>query len=166
MIKIIAATANDYQTIQNIARQTWPIAYGEILSKAQLDFMLDAFYNEDALKDSVLNKGHYFVLAKEGEKTLGFSSYEHHYNQKQQTKIHKIYILPDTQGKGIGKKLIDFIETVAKENDSNALSLNVNRFNKALHFYEKLGFEIVEEVNIELEHGYLMEDYVMEKPIA
>ncbi len=165
MISIISATSNDYQTIQNIAHQTWPIAYGEILSKAQLDYMLDAFYNEEALKDSVANKGHHFILAKEGEETLGFASYEHHYNQKQQTKIHKIYILPKTQGKGIGKKLVDFVEKVAKENDSDALSLNVNRFNKALNFYQKIGFEIVDEVNIELEHGYLMEDYVMEKPI-
>ncbi|HKO76919.1 MAG TPA: GNAT family N-acetyltransferase [Flavobacterium sp.] len=165
MITINEASIVDFVTIQNIAHQTWPIAYGEILSKAQLDYMLDAFYNEEALKDSVANKGHHFILANEGEDTLGFASYEHHYNQKQQTKIHKIYILPKTQGKGIGKKLIDFIEKVAKENDSNALSLNVNRFNKALHFYQKLGFEIVEEVNIELDHGYLMEDYVLEKPI-
>lgn len=165
MISIIPATTNDYKTIQNIALQTWPIAYGEILSKAQLDYMLDAFYNEEALKDSVANKGHHFILAKEGEGILGFASFEHHYNQKQQTKIHKIYILPQTQGKGIGKKLIDFVEKVAKENDSTALSLNVNRFNKALHFYQKLGFAIVKEVNIELEHGYLMEDYVMEKLI-
>ncbi|CAN1514107.1 RimI Acetyltransferases [Flavobacteriaceae bacterium] len=165
MITIIPATTNDYKTIQDIAHQTWPIAYGEILSKAQLDYMLDAFYNEEALKDSVLNKVHHFLLAKEGEETLGFASYEHHYNQKKQTKIHKIYILPQTQGKGIGKILIDFVENIAKENDSTALSLNVNRFNKALHFYQKLGFEIVEEVNIELDHGYLMEDYVMEKKL-
>jgi ribosomal protein S18 acetylase RimI-like enzyme len=163
MIKIIDATANDFKIIQNIAHQTWPIAYGEILQKAQLDYMLGAFYNEEALKDSVANKGHYFILAKEGEETLGFASYEHHYNQLNQTKIHKIYILPQTQGKGIGKKLIDFVENRAKENHSAVLSLNVNRFNKALHFYQKLGFEIVEEVNIELDHGYLMEDFVMEK---
>jgi ribosomal protein S18 acetylase RimI-like enzyme len=165
MITINEASIVDYKTIQNIAHQTWPIAYGEILSKAQLDYMLDAFYNEEELKDSVANKGHYFILAKEGEETLGFASYEHHYNQKQQTKIHKIYILPETQGKGIGKKLIDYVENVAKENDSTGLLLNVNRFNKALHFYQKLGFEIVEEVNIELDHGYLMEDFVMEKKI-
>jgi ribosomal protein S18 acetylase RimI-like enzyme len=165
MITIVTATAKDYQTIRDIAHETWPIAYGEILPKAQLDYMLGAFYNDEALKDSVLNKGHHFVLVKEGEETLGFASYEHHYNQKPQTKIHKIYVLSQTQGKGIGKKLIDFIENVAKENHSTALSLNVNRFNKALHFYQKLGFEIVGEVDIELDHGYLMEDYVMEKQI-
>jgi ribosomal protein S18 acetylase RimI-like enzyme len=165
MINIVEASTNDFKVIREIAYQTWPIAYGEILSKTQLDYMLEAFYNEEALKDSVVNKGHYFVLAKEGEETLGFASYEHHYNQKRQTKIHKIYILPQTQGKGIGKTLIDFVEKVAKKNNSTALSLNVNRYNKALHFYQKLGFEIVEEVDIELDHGYLMEDYVMEKPI-
>jgi ribosomal protein S18 acetylase RimI-like enzyme len=165
MITIVTATTNDYKTIQDIAHQTWPIAYGEILQKVQLDYMLDAFYNEEALKDSVLNKGHHFVLAKEGEETLGFASYEHNYNQKQQTKIHKIYILPATQGKGIGKILIDFVENVAKENHSTRLTLNVNRSNKALHFYQKIGFEIVGEVDIELDHGYLMEDYVMEKKI-
>lgn len=165
MIAIIPATENDYQTIQDIAHKTWPIAYGEILSKVQLDYMLDAFYNEEALKDSVANKGHHFVLAKEGEETLGFASYEHHYDQKNQTKIHKIYILPQTQGKGIGKCLIDYVEKVTNEKGSELLSLNVNRFNKALHFYQKMGFKIVEEVNIVLEHGYLMEDYVMEKPL-
>ncbi|TRX36145.1 GNAT family N-acetyltransferase [Flavobacterium sp. ZT3R18] len=165
MITIVTATTNDYKTVQDIAHQTWPIAYGEILPKAQLDYMLGAFYNEEALKDSVFNKGHHFVLAKEGDETLGFASYEHNYNQQPQTKIHKIYILPQTQGKGIGKTLIDFIENVAKENHSTALSLNVNRFNKALHFYQKLGFEIVDEIDIELDHGYLMEDYVMEKKV-
>jgi len=165
MITIVTATADDYINIQDIAHQTWPVAYGEILTKAQLDYMLGAFYNEETLKDSVANKGHYFILAKEGEEILGFASYEHHYNQKSQTKIHKIYILPQTQGKGIGKKLIDYVEKTAKENGSSELSLNVNRFNKALHFYQKIGFQIVEEVDIELEHGYLMEDYVMEKPI-
>jgi ribosomal protein S18 acetylase RimI-like enzyme len=165
MISIIPATAKEYQTIRDIAHQTWPIAYGEILLKAQLDYMLGAFYNDEALNDSVVNKGHRFILAKEGEETLGFASYEHHYNQKQLTKIHKIYVLPQTQGKGIGKKLIDYIENVAKENQSAALLLNVNRFNKALHFYQKLGFEIVGEVDIELDHGYLMEDYVMERKI-
>jgi ribosomal protein S18 acetylase RimI-like enzyme len=165
MLTIIPATATDYQTIQDIAHRTWPVAYGEILLKVQLDYMLDAFYNEEALKDSVANKGHHFILAKEGEEILGFASYEHQYEQKNQTKIHKIYILPQTQGKGIGKSLIDYVEKKAKEDDSELLSLNVNRFNKALYFYQKMGFKIVEEVNIELEHGYLMEDYVMEKPL-
>jgi ribosomal protein S18 acetylase RimI-like enzyme len=105
------------------------------------------------------------LLAKEENVALDFASYEHHYNQKAVTRIHKIYILPQTQGKGIGKLLIDTIGNLAKKNQSIALSLNVNRSNNALIFYKKIGFEIVGEEDIELEHGYLMEDYIMEKQL-
>ena len=165
MITVLPATATDFDTIRSIAHETWPIAYGEILSKAQLDYMLGAFYNDTALKESVSQKRHHFVLANEGNQTLGFASFEWNYDQQKQTKIHKIYILPSAQGKGVGKALIDYIASEARKQGSLTLCLNVNRFNKAITFYEKMGFSIISEVNIELEHGYLMEDYVMERPV-
>lgn len=164
MISIIKATTADLKIISEIAHKTWPLTYGEILSPAQLEYMLDAFYSDTALRANMEN-GHEFILAKEDNICLGFASFEHHYQNKNTTKIHKIYILPETQGKGIGKLLIDYVSQFAKENDATWLLLNVNRFNKALTFYQKLGFEIIQEIDIELEYGYLMEDYVMEKRI-
>jgi diamine N-acetyltransferase len=166
MIAIAQATAAQYKSIQSIAHQTWPVAYGTILPQAQIDYMLDFFYSQEALKDSVITKGHQYIIALEDEEPVGFASYEHQEGQKPETKIHKIYILPKTQGKGIGKKLIEFIKNKALENHSSVLSLHVNRFNTALHFYEKIGFTINQEIDIQLEHGYLMEDYVMHKPIG
>ena len=105
MITVLPATATDFDTIRSIAHETWPIAYGEILSKPQLNYMLGAFYNDTALKESVSQKGHHFVLANEGNQTLGFASFEWNYDQQKQTKIHKIYILPSAQGKGVVKYL-------------------------------------------------------------
>lgn len=164
MISITKATVADLRNIAEIAHKTWPLTYGEILSPAQLEYMLNAFYSDSALQTNIEN-GQEFILAKEENTTLGFASFEHHYEDGNTTKIHKIYILPETQGKGIGKLLIDAIAQFAKENHSNTLLLNVNRFNKALTFYQKLGFEIIEEIDIELDFGYLMEDYVMGKKI-
>jgi len=60
---------------------------------------------------------------------------------------------------------LDSIVVLAKENHSETISLNVNRFNKAFAFYKKMGFEIVAEENIEIGNGYLMEDYKMEKKL-
>ena len=74
--------------------------------------------------------------------------------------------MPETQGKGIGKLLIDHVEVLAVANESETLSLNVNRFNKAQFFYKKLGFEIVAEEDVPLDHGYLMEDFIMEKSLV
>ena len=79
--------------------------------------------------------------------------------------MHKIYLLPHAQGKGAGKLLIDTVEKLATENHSDVISLNVNKFNKALSFYQKIGFKVVAEEVIELDFGYLMEDYKMEKKL-
>ncbi|MFZ0598012.1 MAG: GNAT family N-acetyltransferase [Flavobacterium sp.] len=163
MITISAATINDIKLIQEIAHTTWPITYGEILSKEQLDYMLDLIYSDEALINQYNKKEQLFYLISEDEVTLGFIGIEHNYKGESVTRIHKIYLLPETQGKGIGKNVIDEIEKFALKNNSKALSLNVNRFNAALGFYKKIGFEVVDEVNIEIGNGYLMEDYVMEK---
>jgi len=165
MITITAATINDIKQIQNIVNITWPITYGEILSKEQLDYMLGLFYSTEALTEQYDKKVQLFYMIDEDEINIGFIGIEHHYNEEALTKIHKIYLLPETQGKGIGKKVIDEIGKLASENNSTALLLNVNRFNTALGFYKKIGFEVKEEVDIEIGNGYLMEDYVMEKKI-
>jgi ribosomal protein S18 acetylase RimI-like enzyme len=125
--------------------------------------MLGLFYSDEALRKQIENKEQLFYLISDTESTIGFIGIEHHYRNEAITKIHKIYLLPETQGKGIGKTVIDEIAKMALENHSTTLVLNVNRFNSALSFYKKIGFEIKETVDIEIGNGYLMEDYVMEK---
>jgi GNAT superfamily N-acetyltransferase len=163
MIKITEAFVEDIAKIQEIAYVTWPITYGEILTTAQLDYMLDLIYSDEALSKQIQNKEQLFYLVSDSESVIGFIGIEHHYKNEAITKIHKIYLLPETQGKGYGKTIFNSIEELALENHSNELLLNVNRFNTALNFYKKLGFEIKETVDIEIGNGYLMEDYVMGK---
>ncbi|MGZ8545109.1 MAG: GNAT family N-acetyltransferase, partial [Flavisolibacter sp.] len=49
---------------------------------------------------------------------------------------------------------------------ATVLRLNVNRNNSARSFYEKLGFEMIGEEDIDIGNGYFMNDYVMEKKIG
>lgn len=164
MITISQAAVEDIKIIQEIARKTWPVAYREILSQEQLDYMLDKFYDNKILHDNFI-KGHCFLLIKDNGIPQGFASYEHNYLSKNCTRLHKIYLLPETHGKGFGKLLLDKVEDLAKENHSGTISLNVNRFNKAYIFYKKMGFEIITEEDIAIGNGYLMEDYKMEKKL-
>ncbi len=164
MRTISEATVEDFETIREIAHTAWPVTYGEILSKAQLDYMLEKMYSDATLLDN-LNQGHHFMLAKEDSVCLGFASFEHHYLNQECTRLHKIYLLPESQGKGLGKMLLERIVALAKENHSDRISLNVNRFNKAFAFYKKMGFEVVAEEDLAIGNGYLMEDYKMEKKI-
>ena len=164
MITIREASTNDIAIIQNIAYQTWPETYGEILSKAQLDFMLNKFYSEENLVSNFRNN-HLFFIIEDHKFPIGFLGIEHNYNNEMATKIHKIYILPNNQGKGIGKICIDFVIDLAKVKGLEKVTLNVNKFNKALNFYEKNGFKIIKDVDIEIGNGFLMEDFIMEKSI-
>lgn len=162
---ISISPTNNYKAIQDIAGKTWPITYGPILSSEQIQYMFSMMYDLEALKNQAEAKNHHFIIAEEEGNFLGFASYEFDYLHESKTKIHKIYILPETQGKGIGKKLIYYISDQAKKHNQNFLSLNVNRFNEAIHFYTKIGFEKVGEEDIKIGNGYLMEDYILEKKI-
>jgi ribosomal protein S18 acetylase RimI-like enzyme len=164
MIAIQQAKTVDFSLIREIAFQTWPATYSAILSKEQLNFMLSKFYS---LKNLQLNtqQNQLFYIIFENKIPLGFLGIEHNFDAKPITKIHKIYILPNNQGKGIGKVAIDFVIEAASKNQNNKIILNVNRFNNAVLFYQKMDFKIVREIDIEIGNGYLMEDFVMELSI-
>lgn len=164
MVEIIPANNSDFGIIKDLAYHIWPATYGKILSEQQLAYMLDLFYNEKALQQNVADN-HRFILIKENEVAVGFADYELQYKNDAVTRIHKIYVLPETQGKGFGKKMIQYVENKALEAKNIKLSLNVNRFNKAKDFYESQGFKIAFEEDVELDFGYLMEDYRMEKTL-
>lgn len=163
-MQIFKANKNQLYLIRDLAYAIWPKAYGEILSEAQLDYMLENFYAIPSLEEQ-MNHHHVFLLAEENGVFYGFASYEINCNNSGKTKLHKIYVMPETQGKGVGKQLLSEIENAAKEEGNQYLFLNVNRYNIAQEFYKKLGFEIVHEEDIDIGNGYLMEDYVMEKKI-
>lgn len=164
MITITQATTADIQIIQEIAHKTWPVAYGEIISQEQLDYMMNMMYSYNALLEQFQNQQQFFIAA-EGIVSLGFIAVEHHFKNKLLTKIHKIYILPEAQGKGVGKLLLDKAASLALENKSKTLSLNVNKYNNAVAFYKKNGFEIVAEEVIDIGRSFVMDDYKMEKKV-
>lgn len=165
MIKIENNTDENFTSIRAISEEVWPIAYGEILSHEQLDYMIEMMYSVASLQEQANEKGHHFILAVNDKDTVGFASYEFNYNGLAATKIHKIYILSTQQGKGIGKMLIDYIANVAHQNNQKDLLLNVNKNNVAIHFYKKLGFLITAEEVIDIGKGYVMDDYVMQLSI-
>lgn len=162
--RIQAANEAHIPIIRAIAHETWPPTFGSILSPEQIAYMLNWMYSEAALREQ-MQRGHRFLLGYEGEQPLGYASFEMGNPDALSVKIHKLYVLPQAQGKGMGQALIAFIEKEALEVHKNRLLLNVNRFNKAVDFYQKNGFNILKEEDIEIGKGFLMEDFVMEKSL-
>jgi ribosomal protein S18 acetylase RimI-like enzyme len=160
-MNIVVATKEQLAIVKNLAYKIWPNAYETILSRAQLDYMLEMIYSIDSLEKQ-FNIGHVFILIEDDQNFIGFASYELNCNNSNKTKLQKLYVLPEIQGKGIGKQVIDYIKDKVVLSNNVALFLNVNKFNKAKDFYQKYGFQIIKEEVIDIGNNYIMDDYVME----
>ena len=164
MYIIRQATVNDVETIRQIADTTWWNAYGPILKKEQINFMLAEIYSAEKITTQIKNNSQTYLLLIENEKPVAFAAYSPREEAPEIYKLHKLYCLPETQGKGYGKTLIDAVINKTLEAGKQTLDLNVNRYNKAKTFYEKMGFVIAYEENVPI-GPYWMNDYVMRKDL-
>ncbi len=165
-MEIRKAGLADIETISNLAHAIWPQAYGNILSEQQLNYMLDLIYSHSSLTNQIQKLQHNFIIVYDASAPVGFASFSPKSPADPMIfRLHKIYILPTQQGKGTGQFLLNHVIEQAKKSGAAILELNVNRQNKALHFYHKNGFSITREEDIDIGSGFFMNDYVMEKQL-
>ena len=164
MYFIREATPEDVEIIRNIAETTWWATYGPILEKEQIIFMLDEIYSTRKLASQLTHGTQTYLFLIEDGKPVAFAAYSPREEDPQIYKLHKLYCLPETQGKGYGKILINEVISKTLEAGKHTLDLNVNRYNKAKNFYEKLGFVVAYEEDVPI-GKYWMNDFVMRKEI-
>ena len=165
LISIRPAEPEDINTIGFLAQQIWPIAYDGIVPPDQLRYMLNLFYSPAALRRQMVDERHQFLLVEQGEEAIGFASWGA-MKDAGLFKLHKLYVLPGQQGKGLGRSMLQFIFGVIGPEGAKVLRLSVNRFNKARQFYEKLGFRVVGEEDVDIGNNYFMIDYIMEAVVT
>lgn len=163
MLSIVKAYPSDVEMIRELSNDIWPATYGSILSQDQINYMLEMMYSPEALKQQMA-EGHEFIIVFNVGVPIGFASYSE--TSPGVYKLHKIYILTLHQGRGMGRFVIEKVIETVKSKGCNRLQLNVNRNNPAKHFYEKLGFYILREEDIDIGNGYFMNDYLMEKSLV
>jgi GNAT superfamily N-acetyltransferase len=165
---IVPATPADYPTIHRLAHTIWPPTFGNILSSAQIAYMLELMYSIPALTRQA-GEGQIFHLLYDDRpevgRPIGYLSHQLDYLPGT-TKIHKIYLLPETQGRGYGKLLIEYAEQIARRAGQQRLRLDVNYQNRAIDFYEHVGFVKLMRYNTDIGNGYFMEDWQMERNLV
>lgn len=160
MIEVLEANDTHIEIICQIAEKTWEETYKTILSADQMRFMLDTLYAAPELKRLMDNRSQLFLILKDNHGYQGFASFGRRDNDPSISKLHKLYVLPENQGKGYGRILIEEVKKRLVKEGINTLDLNVNRHNRARSFYEKLGFKIIREEDVPIGQ-YWMNDYVM-----
>ena len=167
--RIEPATLTDIPIIIRLAEATWEPTYRFIISEEQLEYMYRVIYSPAALKRQMEEQRHQFLVAYMEGEPAGFASFSPQPTEAGTDgatgyKLHKIYVLPTRQGQGLGQYLIEAVENAARAAGGHYLDLNVNRYNPAIAFYERRGFERQREVDVPI-GPYFMNDYIMRKAL-
>jgi GNAT superfamily N-acetyltransferase len=144
-ISLKKIASKDYSNLHTLMIDIYPLAYNHFW-KDNGDWYVNSQYS----KKNILNElnqekaDYYFVLFNDeiignfrviwDEKLEGLS-------EEKQVKLHRIYLHKNTQGKGIGKTLINWLVNNAKEKGYKIIWLDaMDKQPQAFNFYKKLGF--------------------------
>jgi len=164
-LSIKLASIEDIPAIVKIAYDTWFVTYQDVISQAQIEYMFGEMYTPESIYKQMDFYKHAFLILYQAEMPIGFASYGKLEEPINTYKLHKLYLLPSEQNKGFGRMLLNEVEKQVADLGADHLHLNVNRKNPALSFYEKLGYEIIETVDIPFAEFWL-NDFILSKNIA
>ena len=164
-LSIKLASIEDIPAIVKIAYDTWFVTYQDVISQAQIEYMFGEMYTPESIYKQMDFYKHAFLILYQAEMPIGFASYGKLEEPINTYKLHKLYLLPSEQNKGFGRMLLNEVEKQVADLGADYLHLNVNRKNPALSFYEKLGYEIIETVDIPFAEFWL-NDFILSKKIA
>ena len=161
MNTIKKATTEDIATIHAMASVVFPHTYREILSPEQIDYMMEWMYSAESLHRQMTEEHHIYYIAYRKGEPAGYLSIQP--EGEDTYHLQKLYILPHLQGMHLGEQLFRQAIAAIKELHPTPcqMRLNVNRNNKALTFYQKMGMVKVDEGDYPIGNGYYMNDYIM-----
>jgi ribosomal protein S18 acetylase RimI-like enzyme len=135
----------DLESIRKITWQSWISAYASFIPESDLKAYFDFHYTEGAflsMFDDPLIQG--FVAETDGQ-IVGYSRLSFNRDENR-FYVPSLYFLPDFQGQGMGRQLLEAAEEYAAEKGLDELWIGVMVENKqALVFYRKVGFQFVRE---------------------
>ena len=162
-IQIRAANAADIPLIRSLAHTIWHAHYPAIIPVAQIDFMLVWMYSAAEIERQIERGTRWELVEVEGA-AIGFVSYE--LEPDGRVKLHKLYILPSHHRRGIGQELLVHVLQQAAALGGTEVWMQVNKRNfTAVEAYKKAGFHIAQEATFEIGHGFVMDDFLMAKPV-
>jgi diamine N-acetyltransferase len=166
MISIGPLTPGEVSVVCDLAREIWRQHYPPIIGVEQTEYMLAQRYTPEIVAAELAQDGLWWDVLREGTAIVAFAS-SFVVPESREVKLDKLYVHPERQRTGCGRRLIEHTARRARIQGCDTLVLAVNKRNStAISAYRKHGFSIREAVVKDIGGGFVMDDYIMVKDIA
>ncbi|WP_440120325.1 GNAT family N-acetyltransferase [Tenacibaculum sp. Ill] len=145
-IQLQEIKVKDFKVLKTLMNDVYKEAYKHFWKDAGEWYVQSQFSKINLEKElSEDNTSYYFVLFKTeivgvfrvlwDKKLLGLEN-------KKSLKLHRIYLHQNTQGKGVGKELLNWLEEEARKKQYELIWLDtMDEQPQAFEFYKKLGYQ-------------------------
>lgn len=149
--------------VVNLAREIWMEHYVPIIGREQVDYMLARFQSEEAIATQLADGYEYYTLWH-NNRSVGYLAIV---QEADLLMISKIYVLRSGRGHGFGRSMMVFAEDLCRQRRISTMRLTVNKKNShSIDWYMRMGFKNAGPTIQDIGFGFVMDDYLMEKPLA
>lgn len=154
----------DFATVAALGGEIWREHYTKLIGAEQVEYMLGERYSPERLRPYLGANDRWFRLLWTDAGAVGYCSYA--LTTPTEMKLEQLYLKSSARGTGAGGLMLRHVESEARARGRKTLMLTVNRDNQgAIAVYRKFGFTVREEVVIDIGGGFVMDDFVMVKPL-
>ncbi|SFB76690.1 GNAT family N-acetyltransferase [Ruminococcus albus] len=151
-MKIIEASCTDLSTIKDITHSTIKAVYPRYYPSGAVDFFLK-YHSEENIAEDIRERRTFLCIDDYGNKVGTVTIKEND--------IGRLFVLPEFQGKGYGKALLDFAENVISRSYSDII---LDASLAAKKIYIKRGYTEIEYKTVMTDNGdFLCWDIMIKK---
>lgn len=141
----------DAASVQRVARESWHTAHDHIIGENAVEDLLDEWYSQDGLEESIDREDAPVFLATDDGEVIGFAQGGPSEDGPADTVLGRIYVLPEYWGKGVGTELLHRLFDGLRADGQDSVWLSVMADNNVgKSFYDKHSFKVYEERTVEL----------------
>lgn len=133
------ATEHDTDGIRDVGLRVWPLTYG-FAGDDYVASGLAQWWSDEAVRVSIASTTTWVAVDDEG-RVVGIGNLD---LRAETPTIWKLYVLPDTQGTGVGRALLEQLVSAVPPDRGRVILEYVDGNDRAATFYARQGFTEVE----------------------
>ncbi|TDD48486.1 N-acetyltransferase [Kribbella antibiotica] len=137
MIAVRRAVPEDLDAVRQIGLTTWPVAYAGLASPEFIVDGLAQWWSPEVVERGI--RTGITLVAEEDDVLIGMAGVG---REEDFWVLWKLYVLPDHQGKGVGKALLDAAVAALPDGTPGLLLDVLVQNTKAIDFYASYGFGV------------------------